>query len=283
MPTTIPDRLSRLGYATARRLLMLTGLSVLGVVVLVMYARRVDGIEVAATLLFVPIFLAFVVRGVLGGVATAVAAAAVYAALRYPAIDAVGFDEFAGLIASRSAAYLIFGAVGGWSTQVLEGSLVKLELYDEIDDETGLFNARHLLRQTDLEVSRARRYQTLFSIVVLDLPTDSFAGLRTRERRAVVRDLGRLLGEGVRNVDHVVHVRYGDVHRFAIVLPETAREGAEVFRVRLDERVRAYVIGRGVTPPADSLAARALTVPGDDEAVETLRAEFTALDASQHR
>ena len=282
MPSTLSDRLSRIGYTAARRLVLLTGLTVLAVVVLTMYARRVDGIEVVATLLFVPIFLAFVARGVVGGVAAAVAAVAVYAALRYPAIDAVGVDEFAGLLASRSAAYLIFGAVGGWSTQVLEGSLMKLELYDEVDDETGLFNARHLLRQADLEVARARRYQTLFSIVVLDLPAESFTSIRNRERRALLRDLGRLLSEGVRNVDHVVHVRADGVHRLAVVLPETAREGAEVFRSRLDERVRGYLRGRGVAPHADQLPARAYTVPGDDEAVEVLRAEFTAIDAAQH-
>ncbi len=272
-----------MGYAKARRLLVLTGLAVLGVVVLVMYARRVDSTEVVATLLFVPIFLAFVFRGIVGGAAAAVASIAVYAALRYPAIDAVGIDEFTGLLASRSAAYLIFGVVGGWSTTVLEGSLMKLELYDEIDDETGLYNARHLLHQADLETTRAQRYHTLFSIVLFDVPVALFAPLKSRERRSLLRDLGRLLGAGVRNVDHVVHVRHADLHRFAIVLPETAREGAEVFRARLEERVRAYLTGRGVAVSADQQPARALTVPGDDEAVEVLRAEFTAIDAAQHR
>lgn len=280
---TISDRLSRLGYAAARRLLVLTGLLVLAVVVLIMYVRRVDGIEVAATLLFVPIFLAFVFRGVIGGMVAAVAAIGVYAALRYPAIDAVGISEFTGLIFSRAAAYLIFGAVGGWSMQTLEGSLVKLELYDEVDDETGLYNARHLLHQTDLEMARARRYQTLFSVVLLDLPVAPFAALGGRERRSVLRELGRLLGEGVRNVDHVVHVRHGDLHRLAAVLPETAHEGAEVFRGRFDERVRGYLSGRGVHLDGDQVPARALTFPGDDEALEALRAEFARIDADQHR
>jgi GGDEF domain-containing protein len=280
---TISDRLSRLGYAAARRLLVLTGLLVLAVVVLVMYARRVDGIEVTATLLFVPIFLAFVFRGVVGGLVAALAAIGVYAALRYPAIDAVGISEFTGLIVSRAAAYLIFGAVGGWSMQTLEGSLVKLELYDEVDDETGLYNARHLLHQTDLEMARARRYQTLFSVVLLDLPVAPFAALRGRERRSVLRELGRLLGEGVRNVDHVVHVRHGDLHRLAAVLPETAHEGAEVFRGRFDERVRGYLSDRGVHLDGDQVPARALTFPGDDEALEALRTEFAHIDADQHR
>jgi GGDEF domain-containing protein len=280
---TFSDRLSRLGYVKARRLLVLTGLAVLAVVSLIMYARRVDSIEVVATLLFVPIFLAFVFRGIMGGLVAAVAAIGVYAALRYPAIDAVGISEFTGLMVSRSAAYLIFGAVGGWSMQVLEGSLTKLELYDEVDDETGLFNARHLLHQLDLETARAKRYQTLFSVVTLDLPAEPFTSLNGRERRNVLRDLGRLLGEGVRNVDHVVHVRDGDHHRFAVVLPETAHEGAEIFRGRFDERVLGYLGERGVGIDADQVPARAMTFPGDDAEVESLRLEFTRIDAAQHR
>jgi GGDEF domain-containing protein len=279
---TFSDRLSQLGYAKARRLLVLTGLVVLGVVALVMYARRVDSVEVVATLLFVPIFIAFVFRGVVGGLVGALVAIAVYVALRSPAIDAIGFGEFAGLITSRAAAYLIFGAIGGWSTQVLESSLEKLELYDEIDDETGLYNARHLLHQLDLESARARRYQTLFSVVLFDLPSAPFSGLKARERRTILRDLGRVLGEGVRNVDHVSHAHDGDHHRFAVVLPETAGEGAEVFRGRFDERVRHYLQGRGVSLDG-ALPARALTIPGDDEALTDVRAEFERIDALQHR
>jgi GGDEF domain-containing protein len=280
---TFSDKLSQLGYTKARRILVATGLVVLAIVAIVMYARRVDGIEVAATLLFVPIFLAFVFRGILGGVLAALLAIAVYAALRYPAIDAVGWGEFTGLIVSRAAAYLIFGTIGGWSMQVLEGSLIKLELYDEVDDETGLFNARHLLHQLDLESARARRYQTLFSVVLLDLPSAAFHALKARERRSVLRDLGRLLGEGVRNVDHVVHAHDGESHRLAVVLPETAQEGAEVFRGRFDQRVRAYLADRGVALDGGVAPARAITYPGDDAELERVRADFTRVDAAQHR
>ncbi len=280
---TFSVRLSRVGYSRARRLLVLTGLAVLVVVVVVMYARRVDGIEVAATLLFVPIFLAFVFRGVVGGLVAAVAAIGIYTALRYPAIDAVGAGEFAGLITSRAAAYLIFGAVGGWSTQVLEGSLDKLELYDEIDDDTGLFNARHLLHQTDLEMARARRYQTLFSVVVLDLPAGPMAALPTRARRTVLRDLGRQLREGVRTVDHVVHVHDGATHRLVAILPETSLAGAEVFRGGFDARIRGFLAERGAAIADTDVQARAMTFPGDEEAMDELRAEFQRIDSTQHR
>lgn len=277
------DRLSQLGYTKARRLLVAAGLVVLAVVVAVMYARRVDGVEVAATLLFVPVFLAFVFRGVLGGLIGAVGAIAVYAALRYPAIEAVGAGEFAGLLTSRAAAYLIFGVVGGWSTQVLEGSLAKLELYDEVDDETGLYNARHLLQQTDLEMARARRYETLFSLVLLDVPVTAFATLRPRARGALLRDLGRQLSEGVRTVDHVVHARDAEHHHLAAILPETAGAGAEVFRSRFDERIRGFLAERGVTVSATDVLTRSITFPGDDDALEQVRADFARIDAAQHR
>src|SRR5690606_20060842 len=151
----------------------------------------------------------------------AVGAIAAYAALRAPAIDAIGAGEFTGLLLSRASAYLIFGLVGGWSTQVLEGSLEKLELSDEIDDETGLYNARHLLHQLDLETGRARRYQTLCAVVELPIPGEALARLRPRERRSVLTGLGRVIADSVRNVDHVVHLRDGGTHHLVAVLPET--------------------------------------------------------------
>ena len=283
MDATLSDRLSQLGYVKARRLLVAAGVAVLAVVALVMYARSVDTVEVIATLLFLPIFLAFVYRGVVGGVVGALAAIGIYTALRYPAIDAVGAEEFTGLIASRAAAYLIFGAVGGWAMQVLEGSLEKLELYDEIDDETGLYNARHLLLQTDLETARARRYQTLFSAVSLDFPAAPLHALKGRQRRTVLRDLGRQLREGARNVDHVVHAHDGPTHRLVAILPETAVEGAEVFRARFEDRVRGFLVDRGAVVDGDAVVSRSLTFPGDDDALSALRGEFERIDAAQHR
>jgi diguanylate cyclase (GGDEF)-like protein len=283
MAASMSRRFSQLGYERARRLLLVAGLLVLAVVALVTYVRRVDPVEVVATILFMPIFVAFVLKGVAGGLVAAVAAIAAYAALRSPAIDAVGIGQFTGLLTSRSAAYLIFGAVGGWSTQVLESALEKLDLYDEIDDDTGLYNARHLLAQTDLEVARARRYKTLFSVVTLDLPATPFDGLGRRKRRQVLRELGRQVGSSVRTVDHVVHFRDGDVHRLAAILPETGSEGAEVFRGRFADRVVAMLSERDVAVPQSATVSTCITVPGDDPALDALRADAGRVDAAEHR
>jgi hypothetical protein len=126
-----------------------------------MYVRRVDPVEVAGILLFIPVFVAFVFWNATGGVIGAVIGILVYTLLRYPAIEAVGADRFVGLIASRSVAYLAFGLIGGLANKQLQSSLGKLELYDQIDDATGLFNARFFVQDSGLEVSRADRYQTI--------------------------------------------------------------------------------------------------------------------------
>ena len=283
MGEVLTSRLGRMGYQRARRLLVLAGLAVLAVVILIMYARRVDGVEVVATILFVPIFLAFTYRGVIGGAIAAVCAIAVYAALRYPAIEAVGFSHFAGLTASRAAAYLIFGIFGGWSAQVLESSLDKLDLYDEIDDDTGLYNARHLLRLTDLEVARAQRYRTLFSIAVLEVPPSALATLSARRRKQVLRELGRSLGEGARTVDHLAHAADEGTHRFIAVLPETAPEGAEVFRLRFAERVERFLVERGAHLQPNELVTRTLTFPGDEDRLVELREALARIDAAEHK
>ena len=280
--TPVSDRLSRIGYQRARWLLLGAGLVVLAVVSLAMFVRRVDTVEVVATLLFVPVFLGFLFKGLAGGFTMGLAAAAGYVALRYPAIDAVGASEFAGLIASRSLSYLVFGIVGGLSSRVLEQSLDKLELYDHVDDATNLKNARFFLQQTNLERARAERYKSIFSVVVLEIPTAALAPLGRRRRAAVLRELGRQLSDGLRTVDHVAHANDGTSHRLAAILPETASEGAEVFRTRFAQQVGELLTSNGVTLDQGLLHAQAATLPGDDELLAVMRADFARVDELEH-
>ncbi len=277
----VTETLSRMGYRRARTLLLAGGLGVLVVTAAVMFARRVDPIEVAGTLLFIPVFIAFVFWDFKGGLLAAVLAAIAYAILRYPAIDAVGADRFAGLIASRSIAFIAFGAIGGIANRQLEASLTKLELYDQVDDTTGLFNARFFVQATELEMSRADRYQTIFSVVVLDIPADSLYPLARRQRTRLLRDIGRVLRDSVRTVDRAIHARDEQRHRLAVVLPETAREGAGIFTNRLTDRLSEYLAGRGARIDG-GLQGHSLTFPEDKDAIETLRAEFHAIDHVEH-
>lgn len=271
-----------MSYARTRQIILIAGLVVLLLVALVMYTRRVDPIEVGATLLFIPIFLGFVFKGVRGGIAGAVIAVLAYAALRYPAIQLVGTGRFASLILSRSIAYLAFGVIGGLASQQLEASLTKLDLFDQIDDSTGLFNARFFVDNTGLEMGRSERYRTLFSVTIVDVPTSAFAAMNRRQKERTVRELGQILKSSIRTVDRAVHVQDGAVHRFAAVLPETARDGSTVFVTRLGAKMKELLEERGAGVAAQQIVHDVSVFPGDKADLQALRDRFAALDALEH-
>jgi GGDEF domain-containing protein len=271
-----------MGYASTRRLVLAAGVVFLLLVAGVLYARRVDTVEVVAVLLFIPVFLAFTFGHLVGGAVGGLLATAVYAVLRMPAIDAVGGGRFAGILLGRGLGYLAFGILGGWASQQLERSLEKLDVYDQVDDHTGLFNARFLVQDTDLEIARAGRYQTFFSVCMVELPVGPVEALPRRKRLTLLRDLGGQLRDAVRSVDRAVHARDGSVHRFAVICPETGAEGARIFAERLAERVGAFARSRGVALPDGELVSVACTFPGDDERLAALREQFAAIDRSEH-
>lgn len=271
-----------LSYNQVRMLMLVGGLALLAITAGVSYVRRVETAEVAAILFFIPIFVAFVFTDWKGGLIVAALATAGYVALRWPAIEAIGAGRFTSLIFSRAVAFFAFGAIGGLANQQLRGSLNKLDLYDQIDDETGLFNARYFLQDTDLEMSRARRYQTLFSVSAVDFPAAPLHALGRRRRRGTLRQLGDLLGDSVRTVDRAVHAHDGDRHRLAVVLPETAAEGAHVFTERLATRVAAFLAQRGAAVNETDVSRQALMFPGDDEALQALRQVYADIERREH-
>jgi GGDEF domain-containing protein len=271
-----------LSYNQVRTLLLVGGLILLGVTAGVNYVRRVETAEVAAILFFIPIFVAFVFWDWKGGLVAAALATAGYIGLRYGAIEAIGAGRFTSLIFSRSVAFFAFGAIGGLANQQLKGSLIKLDLYDQIDDDTGLFNARYFLQDTDLEMSRAQRYQTIFSVAVVDVPAAALGGLGWRKRRNALRQLGQILADSVRTVDRPVHARDTDHHRLVVVLPETAEEGAQIFTDRLATRVSGFLAQRGVAVDGSAVERQAITFPGGEAALQVLREQFAEIERREH-
>ena len=271
-----------LSYNQVRILMLVGGLLLLGITAAVNYVRRVETAEVAAILFFIPIFIGFVFWDWKGGIIAAALATVGYILLRRPAIEAIGAGRYTALIFSRAIAFFAFGAIGGLANQQLRSSLTKLDLYDQIDDETGLFNARYFLQDTDLEMSRARRYKTLFSVSLVDVPAAPVTALGRRRRRNTLRQLGDLLSESVRTVDRAVHAHDGDRHRLVVVLPETAVEGAQVFTDRLATRIAAFLAQRGVAVNETAVSRLAITFPGDEEPLQQLREEFADIERREH-
>jgi hypothetical protein len=238
------------------------GLVILALIALIMYARSVDPIEVVGTLLFIPVFLGLMFWGFPGGVMLGIAAAAGYAALRSPAIAAVGAGRFIGLILGRAAGYVAFGGIGGWAAEQLRASMDKLDLYDQIDDATGMLNVRAILEAIDMERSRAVRYEKVFSVSIAEIPSSLFDHLRRRRRIAVFKDLGRYVSSGIRGADRAGHVVESDRHVLVVVLPETGGEGARSFTQSLTAKLDEWLQARGLR--ADAITGFSATFPDDD-------------------
>ncbi len=249
----------------ARRLRVLLtgiGLVLLALIALIMYARSVDPVEVVGTLLFIPVFLGLMFWGLPGGVVLGIGAAVAYGVLRYPALDAMGAGRFVGLILGRAAGYLAFGGIGGWAVSQLRASVEKLELYDQIDDSTGMLNARALVEGIDMERSRSLRYKTVFSVVTVEIPSSAFEMLRSKRRDSLLRELGHMVSSGIRGADKAGHVVEGNRHLLTVVLPETGIEGSRSFRGTLVERVQEWMSDRGLG--SHTLDSSAVTFPDQD-------------------
>lgn len=139
-----------------------------------------------------------------------------------------------------------------------------------IDDHTGLFNARHLYRSLDAEVSRARRFGRVFSLIFLDL--DRFKLVNDSHGHqagsAVLKEVGEVIRGAIRAMD--VPIRYGG-DEFVVLLPEADPEQALHVARRLREAINAtrFLAGRGLdvrvtasfgiaTFPADAATAEDL-------------------------
>ncbi len=258
-----------LTYEKARSLLMLAGLTLIGFVALVALIRGVDQVEVVATLLFIPIFAGFMLMGMPGGLATAVMAAVVYLLLRQPAIALVGFPALAGQIITRLIGYLVFGLGGGWAIRQIRATLDKMALYDDVDDETGLGNARSFLEVADVEKARADRYQKVFSVVAAEFV--AWDELPARRQRSQLRELGTRLAAGVRSSDHTAHGRSRGRHVIGVVLPETAAEGAQIVADNLHRQL-AKAIG------SEEVRVVTATYPGNEAALTHVIDLFREID-----
>ena len=272
-----PSPARRLTFEQTRLLILLLGLGALGVTALIMWARDVDPVEIVSTVLFAPVLVAFLYLRIPGGLVAAALASGAYVLMRRSGIDAVGWEEFRGLIVGRAFAYFAFGVVGGVGTGLLEQSLRKLDDTDYLDDTTGLYNARFLLDETNLRSRESNRYGTPFSVLTLDVSRAAFERQPRRARRAAVRAVGDSLRQRVRVVDRAVYVPAADRARFVFVLPSTPKVGAQIASDRLREDLSELLGVLGDEAVDDATLAPVISYPEDVDTLNVLRDEVAEL------
>lgn len=112
----------------------------------------------------------------------------------------------------------------------------KTKLMAITDFLTGLYNHRYFQQILTQELGRARRYQKMLSLVILDI--DNFKSFNDRYGHAVgdkvLIAIGEIINRSLRKVDYAF--RYGG-EEFVILLPETSLEHAVLTAERLRERI----------------------------------------------
>ena len=116
----------------------------------------------------------------------------------------------------------------------------RTQLHSEanVDELTGLGNARHLQAQLGVEQARSKRYGTSLALLMIDV--DRLKRLNDEHGHSagseIIATVGDILTDGIRETD--VAVRYGG-DEFVVLLPHSTRLDAIDFAERTLAKVRA--------------------------------------------
>jgi len=174
----------------------------------------------------------------------------------------------------------------GYLTQVFNDMVARLregrqqlELLLVTDPLTGLSNRRHLMETLEIETRRAKRSNSPFAILMVDV--DHFKKFNDKHGHVAgdeaLKAVARVLKEVMREADHVA--RYGG-EEFLVALPDTNIDGA----VMAAERIREKLAQTGMLFQGKSVQLTLSTgiaeFPADGKSPEPL---IAAADAALYR
>ncbi len=161
----------------------------------------------------------------------------------------------------------------------------EMEVLATTDSLTGLRNFRYFQRRLREEMDRAERYKITFSLALVDI--DHMAAFNDRHGFVagdlLIREVGRILRENTRRVDIVA--RFGG-EEFALLLPETGREGALATAKKLVEAVNKarFVDAEGNRTATITISVGIATYPQDGKTTNDLLAKArSALEEAKRR
>ncbi len=220
--------------------------------------------EVIAQALLFAVLAAAVYGGRTAGFIAALVASAAYLLLRVPLVMAdQGLSlDLAGILAIRILGYGVIGIIGGEACDRIRSMLSEYKECRGMDSWSGTCNQRFIARVLAAALGESQRYDTVFSVAIIDVSPAVFRSMSTTRQRAIVRAIADHIKDDIRVVDEVGRLDEGS---FLLVLPHTPVEGALVAADRLRRGVR-NVIGAG----AESITVRTLSVPGNIDEIHAL-------------
>ncbi len=221
--------------------------------------------EVIAQLLLLGVLFGAVHWGRPGGFIAALIASGGYIVLRIPlVIGERGLTaEITSLVVIRVVTYGLIGIVGGELASRIKYVFARLESNSGVDEWTGIFNQRLIVRAIETACGQHARYDTPCSVVIITLSPHLTSDLRASKQRAIIRGVANHLRADIRLVDEAGRLDDG---RFLIVLPHTGQAGGLV----VAERLRKGVCD-ALGAKQDSVDVRTLSTPEDADELNALR------------
>lgn len=129
------------------------------------------------------------------------------------------------------------------ATVVLDNTIMyeQIRILSVSDGLTQLYNHRYFQEKLEEEFSRAKRYNSTFSIVMIDIDDFRIVNDTCGHQMGdiVLKELSHLIYNNYRVMD--ISARYGG-EEFSIILPETNIEGAKFSAERLRKNTQKHII-----------------------------------------
>lgn len=221
--------------------------------------------EALAQLLLLGVLAAAVHYGRNAGFVAAIAASIAYVVMRMPLVMSAGglSVDIVSIVLVRVLTYGLVGIVGGELCSRIRYVFARLEDSDSVDDWSRIFNQRFILRSLDNASGQYARYETPYSVVLIELSGHLMTDIRVARQRSLVRGVADYVRNDIRLVDEAGRLDDG---RFMVVLPHTPRTGAEVVAKRLHAGVCDVLGARD-----ESVNVAFLGTPEDTGELERLR------------
>lgn len=156
----------------------------------------------------------------------------------------------------------------------------RLEVLAQTDPLTQVLNRRAMATRLNAEMERARRYQAVLTMLMLDL--DHFKVVNDTHGHLVgddvLRTVAGFLQSAIRSVDIVA--RYGG-EEFVVVLPETGFAGGMVFAERVLAQIARHPFGASHAPISITASVGIAVYPG--EGIASVEDLFMRADEALYR